>query len=400
MSASQVPRPSKKYLAMSLDPYREMFEEMDDMILILDDSGMIEFANTALRRQLGKNRIRFTGRNLSERNYFDDLLSAEELLKTIFEEKSFITRSKTHAGENRHLDWKTKVFVIGKKKKAMAIIRDMTEHMDLQKKVEDYTKNLQEKVYERTHELEKEKQKAIELHQAKALFLSKMSHELRTPLTAIRGYAELLEEDEISDADRKQFVSVIEKNARGLLEMINETLNMIKIEQDRYQIHEKTFSLCNLIKHLMDTYQVLAREKGLQFHCQLGEHIPENIYSDPIAVSQILTNLIGNAIKFTHKGKVSLSVKIRRFPKKITQKLYFYVSDTGIGIPSHYHKRVFRSFEQYLDNQSVHERGSGLGLAISHQLAKLLNGEVKLLTSDTQKGSTFVFSLPVRIKSA
>ncbi|MGE3278575.1 MAG: ATP-binding protein [Candidatus Altimarinota bacterium] len=380
----------------SLDTYRELFEEMEDILLIIDQQGTVEYVNRSLRKHLGYSTKRFTGKNIDECCLFDGRVTRQQMIDRIFQEKDFSTRIK-YKGRFLSFSWRTKTFHHGQKKLAIAVIRNMTSHLELQQKVQDYTSNLEEMVYQRTQQLEKEKQKAIELHQAKAAFLSKMSHELRTPLTAIRGFAELLqEEQDLSPEQKDKYVSVIEKNAVHLLNMITETLQLIQMEQNKYQIHEKSFSLSSLLNELIETYRVLADKKGLKLECQIAEEIPKKLFSDPNAIRQILTNLIGNAIKFTEEGTIVLSIKSRTLSHKFSGKLYFYIQDSGVGIPKHQHQRIFKSFEQYLGHQSMQTRGTGLGLPISRQLAKLLGGDVKLVSSVPYKGSVFVFSLPIR----
>jgi len=380
----------------SLDTYRELFEEMDDILLIIDHKGKVEYVNRSLRKHLGFKSKRFTGCNIAECHLFDPQVSRKQMIDLLFQQRDFLTQVKFKKN-TLYYAWRTKTFRQGGKKMAIAVIRDMTSQLELQQKVQDYTSNLEEMVYQRTQQLEKEKQKAIELHQAKVAFLSKMSHELRTPLTAIRGYAELMQEEENLTVEQKnKYVSVIEKNAVHLLEMITETLQIIQMEQNKYQIHERSFSLKPFLADLIETYRVLADKKGLELECQLPNDIPQKLFSDPNAIRQILTNLIGNAIKFTETGKIVLSIKLRTLSHKFTGKLYFYIQDTGVGIPKNQQRRIFKSFEQYLSHQSMQTRGTGLGLPISRQLAKLLGGEVKLVSSEPYNGSVFVFSLPIR----
>lgn len=253
-------------------------------------------------------------------------------------------------------------------------------------------------VFKRTHLLEREKQRALELNQTKGIFLSRMSHELRTPLTAIRGYAELLQEGHHSSLDREKYLTIIGRNAQRLLDMIDETLQMIRLEQHKYQIHEQKFSLHDVLHEVIDTYVVLAQQKGLTLRYDIADDIPKDIYSDPNALRQILTNLIGNAIKFTEQGTVTLQVRQRTLAHPLGTKLYFSVEDTGLGIPLEHQRRIFKSFEQHLDHHTVHSRGTGLGLAISRHLAKLLGGNLRLSSSEPHQGSTFVFVLPLRIR--
>jgi len=380
----------------AMKKFGEVFEELDDIILIIDKQGTFVYVNRALRKHLGFQKKRFTGKNIVDCFLFDEKLPNEDIVKMIYNKRDFVTHIKNSQDEIRHLAWKTKIFTQNNQKYVLSIIRDVTPQIKLQKTAEQYSMNLQEMVYQRTQQLEKEKQKALELHQAKAIFLSKMSHEFRTPLTAIKGCVEMIKDEELSTTEKDKCLSVIDRNANSLLSMINDTLNMIQIEQNKYQIHEKEFELKPILKAVVDTCQVLASRKGLDIKLELKEDVPRFMFSDPVAIEHILTNLIGNAIKYTEKGKIVLRVKQRYFPKTYKKKLYFYIEDTGVGIPLEYHRRIFRSFEQYLDNQIVHARGSGLGLAISKQLSKLLGGNLKLLSSKLDVGSTFVFSLPIR----
>lgn len=391
---------SSKQQNETLDRYREIFEEIDDIILIIDKKGTIEYVNRSLRNRLGHQKRWYTGKNIA--HCLNDNLYPEEkslFIKKLFKKGHLDTHILNVNGDQLYFSWKIKVFQENGQQKVMAVIRDVTQESQVKSKADDYRKNLQDTVHKRTQQLEREKQKAVDLHQAKAIFLSKMSHELRTPLTSIKGYAELLHDKSVKAEERDKYVSVIERNAQTLLDMINETLDMVKLEQNKYQMRERVVRLPILLRDLEDTFQIMAKEKGISLHFHLAKEIPEKILSDPQGMNQILTNLIGNAIKFTQKGGITIRVKMRSFPHKSSRKLYFYVEDTGVGIPKEYHRRVFSSFEQYLDHHVVQSSGTGLGLAISRQMARLLGGNVKLVGSQMYKGSTFVFSLPLREKT-
>jgi PAS domain S-box-containing protein len=388
----------KKSDKETLERYREIFEEMEDIMLIINKKGTIEYINRALRNRLGQKQW-YTGKNVADYLRLpSDPLSKEEFIKKLYQKRRVSTQVSSVRGEVLYFSWKTKVFTEDGQKKVMAVIRDVTRDEQLKKKSENYSVTLQETVHKRTKQLQREKQKAVDLHQAKAIFLSKMSHELRTPLTSIKGYADLLHDQDLPLDQREKFVSVIERNAQSLLDMVNETLDMVKVEQNKYQIRERSVRLSTLLRDLEDTFRIMAQEKNLTLDFITSQDLPEKITSDPQAIKQIMTNLIGNALKFTQKGGITVTVKIRTFPHKATKKIYFYVKDTGLGIPKEYHRRVFRSFEQYLDHHVVPTKGTGLGLAISRQMARLLGGNVKLVSSAPQKGSKFVFSLPVREK--
>lgn len=380
----------------TIEPYRKFFEEMDDIIMIVDHKGTIEYVNRALRNRFGYKRKRFTGRNIRECRLFEKNMSTKDIVALIFHRGAFLTEVEGAEKHMNYFAWRTKVFSHQGKKKVMAVVRDMTHEIGLQKKVEDNSAHLEELVLQRTQQLEREKQKAVELQQTKVTFLSRMSHELRTPLTAIRGYSELLQDPSVNESTRHRYLSVIERNTARLLQMIDETMQIVHLQHEQYKIREKSFSLQDLLHELIETYTVLTREKGLALECIIPEDIPDSITSDPTVIRQILTNLIGNAIKFTEKGSISLTVKQRSSSTKRMKKLFFTVADTGSGIPPEHRRRIFKSFEQYLDHQPVHQQGTGLGLPICKHMAKLLGGDVKLQSSELYWGSTFVFSLPLK----
>lgn len=381
----------------SIEPYRELFEEIDDILLIVNQQGKIEYVNRALRKQFGLKQKTFTGRFIEESMLFPTAFKRKKILEKLFGERDFVTEV-VHQNEPLFFSWKTKVFQQQKGKKIMAVVRNISSTIELQQKVQDYAKNLEEMVFKRTQLLEREKQKAMELNHTKVIFLSRMSHELRTPLTAIRGYAELLQEAHLAAHDREKYLTIIGRNAQRLLDMIDETLQMVRLEQNKYQILEQKFSLRDVLHEIVDTYVVLAQQKNLTLQYDIGDDVPKEIYSDPNALRQIITNLIGNAIKFTEQGTVTLQVRQRTPAHSLGTKLYFSVEDTGLGIPLEHQRRIFKSFEQHLDHHTIHSRGTGLGLAISRHLAKLLGGNLKLSHSEPHQGSTFVFVLPLRIR--
>jgi|CXWL01.1.fsa_nt_gi PAS domain S-box-containing protein len=382
----------------SIEPYRQFFEEMDDIMMIVTEQGTIEYVNRALRNRFGLKKKRFTGKNIRECRLFEKGMNTKKMLQMIFESPAFLTEVKSSDDNTNYFAWRTKVFSHQGKKKAMAVVRDMTQEISLQREVEDNSSHLEEIVLQRTQQLEREKQKALELQQTKVTFLSRMSHELRTPLTAIRGYAELLQDPSIEENIRQKYLGVIERNTTRLLQMIDETLQIIRLQQEQYRINEKFFSLKDLLSELVETYTVLTQEKGLKLEYDIPDDMPDSVYSDPSVIRQVLTNLIGNAIKFTQEGNISLTVRQRVNPGRGMTKLFFTVTDTGSGIPEEHRRRIFKSFVQYLDHQPVHRQGTGLGLPICRHMAKLLAGDVRLLSSEIYKGSSFIFSLPIRNK--
>ena len=231
----------------------------------------------------------------------------------------------------------------------------------------------------------------IELEQASALksqFLANMSHEFRTPLNAILGYTSLLLQGisgPLNPAQDKN-LSRVDSNARHLLEIINDILDISRIEAGKMPLHLTTFALAKLVKEVLAELEPLIARSKLSVSADVGGNVPE-ITSDRGKVKQIVLNLVSNAIKFTPSGTVTLRVALEDGEVSIA------VADTGIGIDPSDHERVFEDFRQ-ADNSPAREYGgAGLGLAICRRLAIMLDGRVTL-QSGPGKGSTFTLALP------
>lgn len=380
----------------SLDVYREVFEQVDDIILVLNQEGIIEYVNRALRKKLGESKKRFTGTNIRESLLTHDSEQAVYKPEELFCLRQFKSHYTLRNGDELHFEWKLKRFQDRDGPKILAVLRDVSHERKRQIQVENYTKHLQNMVFDHQQHLEQQKQQQDSLDRAKSLFISRVAHELRTPLTALRGYSELLDDEQLNPEERHKYIKVIRRNADEMLQMVDETLSMLKLEQDRYVINEQEIHFEQFIQEVIETCEVLAEQKGIDLNLKIADHIPPTIYSDPQIIRQILINLIGNAIKFTDKGQVILRIQLRRRHGGTQKTLYFYVEDTGHGIPAEKHQNVFERFEQHHTSQTIGQRGTGLGLPIARQLGKLLGGKTRLLHSTPNEGSTFTFSLPLK----
>ena len=236
-------------------------------------------------------------------------------------------------------------------------------------------------------ELEEARRQAEAANQAKSDFLANMSHEIRTPMTAILGFADLLK---ASDEDQRDKVETIRRNGQFLLELINDILDLSKIEAGKIEIDMLRFSPAKLIEDVCSLMHVRAVESKLKLNVEFSGPVPDVIENDPIRVRQILINLVGNAVKFTHEGSISLRLKYDPSHRLIQ----FEVVDTGIGITHELQSKLFRPFEQ--GDSSIVRRygGSGLGLAISQRLAHVLGGHITV-ESEVGKGSRFTLSVPI-----
>lgn len=283
----------------------------------------------------------------------------------------------------------------------------VTEHADLvEVQLLEIQENLESKVQERTHELAEKNAELFQsketaeqariaaemANRAKSAFLANMSHELRTPLNAVMGYGELLEEElvENNHLDWADDLDKILSAARHLLRLINDILDISKVEAGKMAIHLETFNINRLIEETISTVQPLIQQKNNQLLLQITEQLGE-IHTDLTKVRQILFNLLGNAAKFTENGEITLIAK----PEIQDGKYWvvFSVVDQGIGMTQKQIDSLFQPFMQADSSTTRKFGGTGLGLAISKAFAKMLGGHISV-TSELNKGSTFTVYLP------
>ncbi len=244
-------------------------------------------------------------------------------------------------------------------------------------------------------ELEIAKNQAEQANKAKSQLVANISHEMRTPLGAIQGFADLIGNYDSSDEEKNRSLRAISNNSRHLLELVNDFLDLSKIESGLLEVEITQFHLIDLIYDIVECLRSEAENKNLQLIVEFLGSIPEKINSDPKRLRQILLNLLANAIKFTESGFVKLSVKLadEQLEKQGSKKILFEIEDSGIGIDENQKKRIFKPFFQADASISRRFGGTGLGLALSRNLAQLIKGELTLSQSKPHVGSKFSLTL-------
>jgi PAS domain S-box-containing protein len=353
--------------------YKTVVEEGSDLIFIVTYDGIIHYCNNSVKDTLG-----YTPGSLINKFIFDFIEPSivEDLKKEI--KKS----SKRHYSEAiefqfRSKDGSYKFFEFNainlKKKDGLdALLLDCRD-------------------------ISQRKKDSIELmraQKAKELFLANISHEIRTPINGIAGMADLLSQNPSAE-DQVLYLKAIKSSAENLKVIINDILDISAIESGKLKFERINFNLEDLLRSLINGFHMQAHEKGISLHYTLDSNIPPVFAGDPVRLNQILINLVGNAIKFTHEGFIHISASLQQV-KKNEYYLKFVVADTGIGIPNKKLKTIFESFSQADASVTRKYGGTGLGLTIVKQLVEMQKGSIKV-ESKENAGSTFTVIMPYQL---
>ena len=243
-------------------------------------------------------------------------------------------------------------------------------------------------------ELERTRRAAEEANAAKSLFLANMSHEVRTPLTSVLGATELLADGTL-DAQQERLVEIVHRSGEKLLRLVNDILDVSRLEQGTVEVQEAPFVLPHLVEDALSWASPMAERERLYLVASISEDVPERLVGDAFRITQVVTNLLGNALKFTEEGQVALHVSVAR-SRGDAVDLRLVVEDTGIGIPTDQLAFLFESFTQVDTSTTRTYGGAGLGLAICQELVSLMGGTISA-ASTPGEGTAFTVVLPLRV---
>jgi PAS domain S-box-containing protein len=359
---------------------RSLIESNIDALMTTDPSGIITDVNKQMEALTGCTRDELIGAPF--KGYFTDPERAEAAIKLVLSEKKVTDYELTACardGKQTVVSYNATTFYDRSRtlQGVFAAARDVTER----KRVEA--------------ELQQAKAAAEGASQTKSDFLASMSHEIRTPMNAIMGVVGLLAKTSLSP-EQDKYVQIFRRAGDNLLNLINDILDLSKVEASQLELERTGFSLKDHLEKVMEMVAAQAHEKGLTLVWEIAPNVPADLIGDPTRLRQVLLNLLGNAVKFTQSGEVSLRVAPDDSDSSISTALRFTVLDTGIGISGEKLDQVFERFTQADSSTTRRFGGSGLGLTISKRLVELMGGRI-WVESELGQGSVFAFTVPLEI---
>ncbi len=370
-------------------PFRIFWKNLDGVYLGANNAFIKDASLKNESEIVGKNDYDMVWANEAPFYRADDL----EVINSK-KEKINIIEEQTQADGTKLILETSKVLLQDQKNNVLGVIgiyQDITEKVKLSKELEQLNDNLEKKVEEKTCELRIEKEKAEEATKTKSSFLANMSHEIRTPMNGIIGMAHLALKTNLNEKQRN-YINKINISANNLLGIINDILDISKIEAGKLELDKNNFDLFKMIEVVINLIELKAEDKNLDIIVDYEPNVGKIFFGDSLRINQILTNLMSNAVKFTNKGEIGLSVK-----KVSNNRIRFEVRDTGIGLTKEQIDKLFVSFTQADTSTTKKYGGTGLGLSICKQLVEMMNGKI-WIESEVGVGSKFFFEIDLEEK--
>jgi PAS domain S-box-containing protein len=384
-------------LKASEEKYRRIVDTSNEGIWVIGEDFRTTFVNAKMAEMLGFKQEEMINHPVTDFMFEEDFEDHHKKMKNRQQGLSEIYERR-YLHKNGQTVWAiasaTPIFDKERNfKGSFAMFTDITERKRTEEELKKYRDHLEYLVMERTSQLEIAKEQAESANRAKSTFLANMSHELRTPLNSILGFARLTRELPDVTAEQRKNLDIIILSGGHLLNLINNVLDISKIESGRMNLELAPTDLYQLIQEMRSLLYVNAQERGLTFIVEQSPELPRHIEVDGGKLQQVLINLIGNAIKYTKQGEIVMRAMVAE-KADVRVRLRFEVEDTGPGISKEEQKKIFKPFVQ-LREQGAIETGTGLGLAISRQYVELMGGHIDVF-SEKGKGSVFFFELPVK----
>ena len=390
-------RQAEELLRLSEARYHSLFDNSHAVMLIIDpENGAIVSANPAAAAYYGWPQDQLMRMNISQINTLSATeIQAEMLLAITEQRKSFEFRHRRKDGTVRDVEIFSGPVLVDGRQLLYSIVHDVTARKLAEAELAQYRHHLEEQVVARTAELSQARDDAEAANRAKSIFLANMSHELRTPMNGIMGMTDLVLRS-TTDPRHRDWLIKSQSAANHLLDVINNILDISKIESDRLVLEEKDFSLAQVIAETSQMHEAQAKAKGLVLSWQIDPAVPDRLCGDALRLRQILLNFISNAIKFSERGQIDIRATVTG-EDRLGILLKLEVTDQGIGISPEQQARLFHAFTQADDSMTRKYGGTGLGLIISKRIALLMGGDVGVI-SEEGRGSTFWATL--RLKHA
>lgn len=371
-------------LRQSEERFRSLVQNASDIIAVMAADGIVGYTSLSLKNILGYEPEDWLGKKVFEFVHPDDLARAESLLTEALH-CSAINITSEFRLQRADGSWRDFEVVVNNLLAESSVAGIVTTCHDITER-----KRAEE-------ELQKAKESAEAANRAKSQFLANMSHEIRTPLNAVIGMTGLLLNTALKP-DQRSFVQTIRHSSDSLLTIINDILDLSKIESGKLELEQQPFDLQKCVEASLSLVASKAAEKGLKLTHSIAPTTPKTLVGDAARLSQILVNLTSNALKFTEAGEVTVSVTAQQKKAGGDYEIQFAVKDTGIGIPQERIEHLFQSFNQVDSSISRRYGGTGLGLAICKQLTEIMGGRV-WVNSKVGQGSTFYFTLVAQSSS-